>query len=269
MSTSTTPLSAAPTTRRARSAGPGAMTLLALEVRDEMRIIRREPAALFFSVLMPVMFYMLFVALFGREMPTGASRPVGTFMLATFGTYGAIVATMMNPGISLATARENGWFENVRVSPVPVGVHLAAKVVATVPFVAGILVAMTAASAALGVLEVSVTEWLALMAALVIGSQSFALVGLVVGALASPNAATAILNAIIMPAAIASGLWFPLETMPAWVSTVATFLPTYHLAQLAATPLGGGPWMTHLLVLIAFTGVAGLAAAAAWRRADA
>lgn len=104
-----------------------------LEVRDEMRMIRREPAALFFSILMPVMFYTLFAALFGRELVSGGSRPVGTFMLATFGTYGAIVSTMMNPGISLATARENGWFESVRVSPVPVRVHLAAKVLATVP----------------------------------------------------------------------------------------------------------------------------------------
>lgn len=269
MSTSTTPLSAAATSQLRRRALPSAARLLVLEVRDEMRMIRREPAALFFSVLMPVMFYTLFVSLFGSQFPSGGSRPVGTFMLATFGTYGAIVATMMNPGISLATARENGWFEAIRVSPVPVSVHLAAKVLATVPFVAGILVAMTTASAALGVLDVSVGEWLALVAALVVGSQSFALIGLAVGALASPNAATAILNAIIMPAAIASGLWFPLESMPDWVSTVARFLPTYHLAQLAATPLGGGPWMTHLLVLIAFTGVAGLAAAAAWRRADA
>ncbi len=269
MSTSTTPVATTSTTGRARTTGPGPAAMLALEVRDEMRMIRREPAALFFSVLMPVMFYTLFVSLFGNQFPSGGSRPVGTLMLATFGTYGAIVATMMNPGISLATARENGWFEAIRVSPVPVGVHLAAKVLATVPFVAGILVAMTTASAALGVLEVSVGEWFALVAALVVGSQSFALVGLVVGALASPNAATAILNAIIMPAAVASGLWFPLESMPDWVSTVARVLPTYHLAELAATPLGGGPWMTHLVVLVAFTGLAGLAAAAAWRRADA
>lgn len=245
---------------------PSLVVLLGVEVRDEMRMIRREPAALFFSVLMPVMFYALFVGLFGGESATDSNLPVGTLMLATFGAYGAIVSTMMNPGIGLASARASGWFEGVKVSPVPVVVNLAAKVLATIPFVAGILTAMTLTSAAMGVLEITVGQWLALMAALVIGSQSFALVGLAIGALASPNATTAILNAVIMPAAIASGLWFPLEIMPDWVATIAPFLPTYHLAQLAAVPLEGGPWLMHLVVLVGFTVVAGAGATIAWRR---
>ncbi len=260
----TTPATARPATPTRRR--PSLVVLLGVEVRDEMRMIRREPAALFFSVLMPVLFYALFVGLFGDEVASSSDLPVGTLMLATFGAYGAIVSATMNPGIGLAQARESGWFEGVKVSPVPVVVNLAAKVVATIPFVVGILVAMTLTSAAMGVLAITVGQWVALMAALVVGSQSFALVGLAIGALASPNAATAILNAVIMPAAIASGLWFPLEIMPNWVSTVAVFLPTYHLAQLASTPLEGGPWLMHLVVLVGFTAAAGLVAAMAWRR---
>lgn len=258
--------SPAPATTSRQPGPPTPARLLALDVRDEMRLLRREPAALFFSVLMPVGFYTLFVAMFGGEAAAGSARPVGTLMLATFGAYGAIIAPMMNPGIGLAEERKTGWLEVRMVSPVPVGVSLAAKALATVPFVVGILVAMTAASAALGVLQVTVGEWVLLMAALVVGSQSFALLGLAVGALASPNATTAILNAIIIPLSIASGLWFPLEAMPAWVADVALILPTYHLAQLAAVPLEGGPWLIHLLVLGAFTILSGLLAALAWRR---
>lgn len=247
---------------------PPTLTPLGIEVRDEMRLIRREPAALFFSIVMPVMFYALFVALFGGEAAPGAAGlPAGTLMLATFGTYGAIMAAMATPGIGLAAARESGWFEVAKVSPVPVPVILAAKVAATVPYIFGILTAMTAASAALGVLEVTPGQWLAVMAALVVGSQSFALVGLAVGSLVSANATTAILNAIIMPTAIASGLWFPLEIMPDGVSTLAQWLPTYHLAQLAAAPLEGGPWLTHLVVLGGFTIVTGGLATMSWRRA--
>lgn len=245
---------------------PSRLRLLALDVRDEMRLLRREPAALFFSVIMPVAFYALFVAMFGGEAAEGSSRPVGTLMLTTFGTYGAIIAPMMNPGIGRAEDRRTGWLEVRSVSPVPIGVSLAAKSVATVPFVVGILIAMTGASATLGVLQITLVEWSLLMAALVVGSQSFALLGLAVGALASPNATTAILNAIVIPISIASGLWFPLEALPAWVTGVAPWLPTYHLAQLAAVPLEGGPWLHHLGVLIAFTAGTGLLAALAWRR---
>lgn len=262
-------MSVAPTTaipvRHTESSEPSHAALLAMEVRDQIRMFRREPAALFFSVLMPVAFYALFVAMFGGEAIDGTSRPVGTLMLTTFGAYGAIMAPMMNPGIGIAEARETGWLEAVKVSPVPVAVNLASRVLATIPFVVGILVAMTAASAALGVLNITLGEWVALMVVLVVGSQPFALVGLAVGSLASPNATTAILNAIIMPTAIASGLWFPLEIMPDWVSSVAQFLPTYHLAQLAQVPLEGGTWLFHLVVLVGFTAATGVVAAWAWR----
>lgn len=243
---------------------PHPVTLLALDIRDEMRMIRREPATLVFTVLMPTAFYTLFVVMFGSQ--DGASGLLaGTTMLATFGTYGAVAATMSVPGVGLATSRENGWLEAVRVSPVPVWVNVAARVAATVPYVVGILMAMTAASAAIGVLDITIGDWLLLMAILVIGCLPSALVGLAVGALASPNAATAILSAVLMPMAIASGLWFPLEVLPDWLARVAPALPTYHLAQLALRPLQGGPWLGHLLALLAFTGLAGVAAAWAWR----
>lgn len=249
------------TTRRR----PSLLDLFAMEVRDEIRMVRREPATLFFSVVMPVAFYTLFVGMFGSQ-TTASGLPTGTIMLATFGAYGAIVTATMTPGIGLATIRENGWLEAIKVSPVPVWVSLAAKVAATVPYIVGILGAMTVSSAAMGVLDVGVLEWVLLMVALVVGSQSFAFLGMAVGALASPNATTAILNAMLMPLAIASGLWFPLTAMPEWVGTVAPLLPTYHLAQLAVSPLGGGPWLGHLVVLMGFTAVSSLAATWAWRR---
>lgn len=262
MTSTTTALDAATAPVRRR---PSVLDLFAMEVRDEVRLIRREPATLFFSVLMPVAFYTLFVGMFGGE-TSSSGLPAGTTMLATFGTYGAVVAATVTPGIGLASIRDNGWLEAVKVSPVPVWITLAAKVAATIPYIAGILTAMTVSSAAMGVLDIGALDWVLLMVALVVGCQSFALLGLAVGALASPNATTAILNAILMPLAIASGLWFPLEFMPDWVATVAPLLPTYHLAQLAASPLGGGPWLGHLMVLVGFTIVSGLAARWAWRR---
>lgn len=252
-------------TRADRRSHPTGLRLLALDVRDEMRMIRREPATLFFSVVMPVAFFALFIGMFGGETSVGGV-PAGTMMLATFGAYGAIVTSTVTPGIGLATIRENGWLEAVRVSPVPVGISLAAKVIATIPYVVGILTAMTAASAAMGVLEITIGQWLLLVLSLIIGCQVFALIGLAVGSSASPNATTAILNAMLMPLAIAGGLWFPLEAMPSVFGTIAPWLPTYHLAQLAAAPLGGGPWLGHLAVLMAATVVAAAVARWTWTR---
>lgn len=240
--------------------------VLGIEVLDEMRGIYREPAALFFSVLMPVLFFALFASLFGGEQVDAVGRPVGTTMLATFGAYGIIGTSLLTPAIGLAEARERGWLRQVRVSPVPVPVTLAAKVIAVFPYCLGILTVMTGTAAALGVLQISVVEWLLLVAALLVGSLPFALIGLAVGAHASGNATTAILNALIIPMAIAGGLWFPLEQLPDWMTQLAQWLPTYHLSRLALAALGGGGYGTHASYVLGFAAVAGIAAVIAYRR---
>ncbi|CAN5848356.1 ABC transporter permease [soil metagenome] len=245
---------------------PSLATLLRAEVTDEIKLIYREPAALFFSVLMPVMFFALFSAMFGGFEAEVGGVPTGTSMLATFGGYGVIVATMLTPAIGLAESRERGWLDVVKVSPVPVPVSLAARMIATVPYCIGILTAMTATAAALGVLQITLGQWLALLFILIPGSLPFALIGLAIGARASGNATTAILNAIIIPLAIAGGLWFPLDQMPDWITGLAPALPTYHLSQLALAPLDGSAWAGHVVYLLGFTVVAGIIATMTYRR---
>ena len=102
-----------------------------------------------------------------------------------------------------------------------------------------------------------------------LGSLPFAMIGLAVGSRASGNATTAILNAVIIPMAIAGGLWFPLDQLPDWIGTLATALPTHHLSQLALAPLSGGStagWVGHVLFMVGFGALAALVATIAYRR---
>lgn len=244
---------------------PSLAVLLRAEVLDEVRGVYREPAALFFSIAMPVAFFTMFAGLFGGEAAEGG-RPAATTMLATFGAYGVILSCMMTPGIGLAEARERGWLRVIRTSPVPVPISLAARVIATVPYSVGILGAMTAAAGLMGHLQITPAEWMALVAALVLGSLPFALIGLAVGSLASGNATTAVLNAIAIPLSIAGGLWFPLAALPGWVQDLAPLLPTAHLADLALAALDGGPWIGHVAVLVATTIATGALAVVAYGR---
>jgi ABC-2 type transport system permease protein len=239
--------------------------VFAVELADELRSIVREPAALLFSVLMPVGFFALFVGIFGRYANGGL--PGGTTMLATFGAYGVIVVTMMNPGIGVAQDRERGWLRAKQVSAVPITITLAAKVTAALAYAIAVLGAMVTTASALGVLDASPAELLRLAAVLLLGSFPFSLLGLAVGFQARANASAAILNAVLMPAAVLSGLWIPLAILPAFFQQVARFLPTYHLAELARAQLGGGEVLLHVAVLVATTLVAAALAAVAYRRA--
>lgn len=238
--------------------------VLRVEVGEGLRAIVREPAALFFSVLMPVAFFALFTSIFGREAQPGG-LPYGATALATYGAFGAVSVMLLNPGIGVAEDRTRGWLKVKKVSATPLPVNLAARVLAALPYAVAVLGAMSVVSVLVAGPVLSVGTWLALVGVLVLGSLPFALLGMAVGFVASSNAAAAILNALFFPMSIASGLWFPLELLPGWLAAIAPVLPTYHLAQLAMAQLTGAPALGHVLALVVTTAVAAVLAGVAYR----
>jgi ABC-2 type transport system permease protein len=76
-------------------------------------------------------------------------------------------------------------------------------------------------------------------------------------------------NLIYLPLSFASGLWFPIEALPKFLQHVATYLPPYHLAQMALGAVGGGHSGStghHLEFLFGFTLLAlGVAFLGYWR----
>jgi len=240
------------------------ITMLGAEVAEGVRGVVREPAALFFSVVMPVLFFAIFASLYGIA-PGPSGLPVAASMLAGFGTFGVVTVMLLNPGISVATDRETGWLRVKKVSAAPVGVTIAGKVLAALPYALAVLAALTAVMLAAVGPVLGVGTWLRLVVVVVVGALPFACVGLAVGFQASATTTTAVLNAVLFPMVIASGLWMPLDVLPGWVSGVAQFLPTYHLAQLALAQLTGAAAAGHVLALLATTVVAGALAAWSYR----
>jgi ABC-2 type transport system permease protein len=238
--------------------------MLGVEVTEGLLAIAREPAALFFSVLFPVMFFALFASLFGSR-PGAGGIPTAVTMLATFGTFGVVSVMLLNPGISVADDRTRGWLRVKKVSAVPVSTTIIGKVIAALPYALVLLVALTVVSLLVVGPQIAFGTWLRLTGVLLLGGLPFALFGLAVGFVASSNATTAILNAVLFPMVVVSGLWFPMDLLPGIAANIAPFLPTYHLAQLALAQLTGAPALGHLLALLLTTAVGGLLAGWAYR----
>lgn len=237
-------------------------SVLAVEIRDELYAIVREPIAVFFSIAMPVGMFAVFATLFG----TGGDGPVSgaTLMLATFGAFG-VISVALTPGIGIAEDRERGWLRIKRVSPVPVRTTLAAKVAASLPVAFGVYAAMSLTAVAMGVFDTDLGTWLQVAGLLLLGSLPFALLSMAVGFVARGRAAPAVINAVFLPMAIAGGLWMPLDVLPAFVQEVAVWLPTYHTSQLGLGLLLGEPIVDNVAALLAATGVTAALAAGAYR----
>ncbi len=203
----------------------------------------------------PIMFYVLFgLVLNSKEAIAGMRIP--TYLIATYGTFGVMGASLFGTAAGLASDRGLGWLEVKRASPMPPFAYFAAKVITSMIFSAIIVLALFTLGILAGGVRMPVTAFARLLGTLVAGSLPFSAMGLALGYFTGPNSAPATINLIYLPMSFCSGLWVPFMFLPKIVRQIALVLPPYHLSQLALGAVGGGTHeaaSTHWEVLLAFT----------------
>lgn len=209
-----------------------------------------------FSVIgFPVMFYILFGLLMNRKESIDAIN-VATYLLATYGTFGIMGASLFGTAGALAAERGLGWLQVKRASPMPPLAYFAAKIVKGVIFSVVVVLCLLALGIAFGNVHISFLTAAKLIVTLAAGSLPFCAMGLAIGYFAGPNAAPAVINMIYLPLSFCSGLWVPFMFLPKFLQQIARFLPSYHVSQLALRTIGAGRgesnWI-HWSALIVFT----------------
>ena len=203
----------------------------------------------------PLMFYVLFgLVLNAKEAIAGTAVP--TYLIATYGTFGVMGASLFGTAAGLASDRGLGWLQVKRASPMPPFAYFIAKVVVSMIFSGIVVLALILLGFAFGGVRFPLGEMSRLVATLIIGSIPFSAMGLAIGYFAGPQSAPATINLIYLPMSFASGLWVPFMFLPQIVRQIALALPPYHLSQLALGIVGAGKHesiATHWEVLIAFT----------------
>ena len=203
----------------------------------------------------PIMFYVLFGLVLGsNQVYAGMRAP--TYLLATYGTFGIMGASLFGTASGLASDRGLGWLEVKRASPMPPFAYFAAKVITAMIFSATIVLALFALGYAFGGVRMSGGEFFTLLGTLVAGSLPFSAMGLALGYFTGPNSAPSTINLIYLPMSFCSGLWLPIMFLPKVVQTIALAMPPYHLAQLALGMVGAGAHtsnIAHWELLGAFT----------------
>lgn len=215
------------------------------------------------TVLFPLMFYCFFGLAMGREPIPGAAMPMARYLLATYGAFAVVGATLYAFGVGIAVERGLGWLEVKRASPMPAPAYFVAKGVVSMTFGAIVVALLFTLGAAFGDVRMPAEQWLALGGTLIAGALPFCALGLAIGNFSGPNSAPATVNMIYMSSAFLAGLWIPIQFLPAALQHIAPFLPTYHFAQIALSVLHAptqGTTMGHIGALLAFTAIfAGIA----------
>src|SRR5204862_3387930 len=89
----------------------------------------REPASVFFTVVLPLIFFVLFAAIFGSDttVVNGEKIETATYYVPAIIALALINATFVNLTIWLTIQREDGQLKRIRATPVPAWVVIAAR----------------------------------------------------------------------------------------------------------------------------------------------
>lgn len=209
--------------------------IVAAQARSEFFRLIRVPAFSVPSIVFPIMFYALFGLPFSQEKIGGVS--IAAYALASFGAYSVINVAMFSFGITVANDRAEKTTVLMRAAPLPPIAYLAGKAIATLAFAAIAVGALLAFGSIAGGIHLAAISWLTLGARLLLGVFPFITLGFAVGYLAGPTSAVAILQLISLPMSFASGLFVPIDVLPAWIRALAIYLPAYHFGALARATL--------------------------------
>ena len=242
------------------------MTMLAAQVRADLIAFSRRPETLFFTVFLPVIFLILFEAIFGGQLVRyGGGREVeqSTLQVPGFMTMGIISAAFVALAITVVNRRETGVFKRVRSTPAPAWVLIAGQVVTSLVIaVAMVVVMLVLGRLAYGV-EVSADHLPWLLLGVLIGAAAFSCLGMMLASLTpSSEAAPPLANVVVLPLYFISGVFVPVDTLPDWLGTIASWLPVAPLVTTLSWPYvpdGSAPWRD--LALVVAWGLVGLVVA--------
>lgn len=236
------------------------------ETKYELLKTLRSPSFAVPAILFPVMFYLFFGVIFNH-----GNVQAATYLLATYGTFGVIGPALFTFGVGLAVERGQGWLDIKEASPMPASAQILARILVAMLFSVIIILCLFMLAWSLANVQLLLWQWLSLGTILVLGGLPFCVFGLTLGLVLKANAAPAIVNLIYLPVSFFSGLWVPIAMFPAFMQTIAGFLPPHHLAQLALSVTGHAPsadvW-EHIIVLLAFSLVFFILALLAYRKKD-
>ena len=241
------------------------LTLVLHQVTYTNKAFWRNPASAFFTFAFPLMFLVIFTAIFGSGQVTTASGvtvSTSTFYVPAIAAFSVITACYTNIAIGLSFTRDTGVLKRIHGTPLPAWSYLAGRIIHAV-LMAVLLVALCAAFGAVAYHATLPSSGLpAFLLTLIVGAASFCALGIALTAfIPNADAAPAIVNASILPLLFISNVFIPLQNPPAWMDALSNIFPVRHFADALVgsfLAVSGSGIQGSDLVVVGIWGIAGL-----------
>ncbi|MEO7836433.1 MAG: ABC transporter permease [Acidimicrobiales bacterium] len=228
--------------------------------RTEIKLFLREPMAVFFTLVFPLMMLFLFGSIFGND-PDPDLGGRGSVDVSVPGYMAVIIATagLLGLPINLASYRAQGVLRRFRATPIRPGVVLVAQLAVSLLFAAvGSLLLVVAGRVVFG-LHLPPTTGPVLVAFLASSAGIFALGFVLASVLPNARTAQAVGMTVLFPMMFLSGAALPRQMLSATIQDVAQILPLTHVVSLIDDAWTGAGWNWPGLAVLAGVLVAGVA----------
>jgi ABC-2 type transport system permease protein len=236
------------------------VALVVHQARYELIGFWRNPQSRFFTLLLPIIFLVIFSTVIGgtTTTPTGAKVDVSVYYVPGIATLAIVAASFVNLGVSIVTQRETGVLKRRRATPVPAFVLIIGRAAVSIV----VSLAVVAAIIAIGRLAFGVpvpgARLPGVIVASIVGAFTFCCLAFAISPfIGTVDAAQPIFQFITLPLYFVSGVFVPDANNPRWLRDVANVFPVRHLAQAELRgfdPRASAPGIagSHLLILAAW-----------------
>jgi ABC-2 type transport system permease protein len=223
-------------------------------VRTELVLFCREPAAVFFTLVFPVLVLLIFGSVFGQYPNARVDRYVPALAAMVIGTVGLIGIP-----VSFVPYRQFGVLRRLRATPlrpwVILTAYLLTQLLATL---AGIALLVVTAWLVFGLRAPRAPVGVA--AALLLATLGFFATGFVLAAvLPTVRVAAAVGQATFLPMLFLSGAALPRQQLPPLLHHISDALPLTYVVTLLQRLWVDGQWSLTAVAVLAGMTVAGVA----------
>jgi ABC-2 type transport system permease protein len=212
------------------------LALVLTQTRYALISTSRNPRAVVFSLLFPVILLVLFNEIFVSSTDTvmvaGHTIDGQTYFTAGMIAYSTGLLCFTQPLVALTAQRERGQLKRLRGTPIPAWTFITAQVLRSVLlalFIGCVMLGMGIAFWSVDLTARTVPGFLIL---LFLGTGSLCALGVAMTSFTTTeDTASSIGPFTMVMLSFISGIFIPIDQLPGWLQEIGRIFPLYHLTQ--------------------------------------
>jgi ABC-2 type transport system permease protein len=203
------------------------------QVRYEQRAYWRNRGRGLFTFAFPLMFLLIFASLDrDQHLASRGGIPEDDFLVPGILAYAVIATTFTNLAMGTAILRDQGVLKRMQGTPLPRWAYIAARIASTFLVALVMTVVVVAAGALIWGLSLRVGALPELIVTLLLGTAAFTTIGIgITRFIPSAESGPVVVNLLILPLSFISNIWFPTDSLPSGLKTIASIFPIKALAN--------------------------------------